>query len=96
MDLFFQSFLSFLTGLFLWGHLESMLGILEEDCSNVFAFALTVFSTTSSQESRSLPRASNWARTEGLRSSRKYQIIFSLFGVAAGSNSRRTACRCSR
>ena len=96
VDLFFESFSSFLAGLFPQGYLESISRILEEDCSNAFASALTAFSTASSQESRSLPRASNWARTEGLRPSRKYQIMISLFGVAAGSNSWRTACRCSR
>ena len=43
-----ESFLSFLTGLFPWGHLESMSRVLEEDCSNAFTFALTVFLTASS------------------------------------------------
>ena len=96
VDLFFESFSSFLAGLFPWGHLEFISRILEEDCSNAFASTLTAFLTASSQESRSLPQASNWALAEGLRPSRKYRIMISSFGVAAGSNSRRTACRCSR
>ena len=96
VDLFFlsESFSSFLAGLFSWGHLESMLWVPAEDCSNAFASALTVFSTASSQESRFLPQTSNWARTEALRPFRKYRIMISLFGVAARSNSRRTASRC--
>ena len=61
VDLFFQPefFSFFLVGLFLCGHLESMLQVLEEDCNNVFAFTLTVFLTASFQESRSRPQASN-------------------------------------
>ena len=98
IDLFFppESFSSFLTGLFPWGHLESMSQILKEDYSNAFASALTAFLTASSQESLFRPRVSNWARTEGLRLSRKYWILVSSFGMAAESNSRKTACRYSR
>ena len=98
VDLFFplEFFSSFLAGLFPRGHLESMSQVLAEDCSNAFASVLTAFLTASSQESRFLPWASNWARTESLRLFRKYWIMISSFGVAAGSNSRRTACRCSR
>ena len=61
VNLFFlpEFFSSFLAGLFPWGHLKSMLQILEEDCSNVFASALTDFSTASSQESWFQPRVSN-------------------------------------
>ena len=79
VDLFFplESFSSFF--LFFRGHLESMLRVLEEDCSIDFASALTAFSTASSQESRSRPRASNWAWMEGLRSFRKYRIMISSF-----------------
>ena len=53
VDLFFPpgSFLSFF--LFLWGHLECMSRVLEEDCSIDFASALMAFSTASSQESGS-------------------------------------------
>ena len=85
VDLFFplESFSSFPVGLFSRGHLESMLWVLADDCSNVFASALTAFSTVSSQEFRSLPWASNWARMKGLRPFRKYQIIISSFGVTA-------------
>ena len=74
VDLFFplESFSSFLVGLFPQEHLESMSRVLAEDCSNIFASALTAFSTASFQESRFLPRVSNWARTEGLRPSRNY------------------------
>ena len=92
----FRVFLFFLSSLFSWGHLESILQVLEDDYSNVFAFALTAFSTTSSQESRSQSRVSNWAQLKGLRPFRKYRIIVSLFGVVAGSNSWKTACRCSK
>ena len=42
-----ESFSSFLASLFSWGHLESILWVLEDDCSNVFISALTIFSTTS-------------------------------------------------
>ena len=61
MDLFFppESFSSFLAGRFPRGHRESMLRILEEDCSNAFASALTAFLTASSQESWFRPRVSN-------------------------------------
>ena len=74
IDLFFplESFSSFLAGLFPREYLESMSQVLAEDCSDVFASTLTAFSTASSQESRFLPRASKWARMEGLRPSRKY------------------------
>ena len=98
MDLFFisESFSSFLAGRFPREHRESMSRILEEDCNNAFTSTLTVFSTASSQESWFRPRVSNWARMEGLRPSWKYRIMVSLFRVAAGSNSRRTACRYSR
>ena len=96
VDLFFESFSSLLAALFPRGHLESMSRVLAGDCSDAFASALTAFSTASSQESRSLPRASNWARMEGLRPSRKYQIMISLLGVAAESNSWRTASKCSK
>ena len=50
VDLFFppESFSSFLAGLFSRGHLEFMLQVLAEDCSNAFTSALTVFSTASS------------------------------------------------
>ena len=98
VDLIFlpESFSSFLTGLFPQWHLESMLQILEEDCSNAFASTLTAFSTASLQESWFRPRVSNWAQTEGFRSFLKYQIMVSSFGVAVGSNSWRIACRCFR
>ena len=69
------------------GTLESISWVLEDDCSNIFAFALTAFSTASSQESSSRPRASNWAQMESLRVYQKYRIIISLFGVAAELNS---------
>ena len=61
IDLFFllKSFSSFLAGLFPREHLESISRVLAEDCSNTFTSALTAFLTASSQESRSLPRASN-------------------------------------
>ena len=74
VDLFFpsKSFFSFLAGLFLRKHLESMLQVLEEDWSIAFVSALTAFSMASSQESRSQSRVSNWAQTEGFRSSRKH------------------------
>ena len=96
VDLFFppESVSSFF--LFSWRHLESILRVLEEDCSIAFAFALTAFSTASFQKSRSRPRASNWARIEVLRLSRKYQIMISLFRMAARSKSRRTVSSCSR
>ena len=58
-----------------------------EDCSNAFASALTAFLTASFQEFWFRPRVSNWAQTEGLRPSQKYQIMVSSFGVAAESNS---------
>ena len=98
VDLFFplEFFSSFLAGLFPWGHFESMSLVLAEDCSNAFASALTAFSTAFSQESRYLPRASNWAWTESFRSFQKYRIMISSFGVAARSNSWKTACRYSR
>ena len=91
-----ESFSSFIAGLFPWGHFESISRVPEGGCSNAFASASTAFSTASSQEFSSRPRASNCARMEGLRPSRKYRIRISSFGVAAGSNSWRTACRCSR
>ena len=61
VDLFFlpESLSSFLASLFSWEHLESMSQILEVDCSNAFASALTAFSTASSQESWFQPRLSN-------------------------------------
>ena len=98
VDLFFplESFSSFLAGLLSQGHLKSMSRVLAEDCSNAFASALTAFSTASFQESRSLSQASNWARIEGLRPSRKHQIMIFSFRAVAGSNSLRTAYRCSR
>ena len=96
VDLFFESFSSLLAGLFSRGHFESMSRVLAGDCSNVFAFALTVFLTASSQESRSLPQASNWAQIEDFRPSRKYWIMISSLGVAEGSNSWKTASRCSK
>ena len=85
MDLFFppEFFSSFLAGLFPCGHLESMARVLAEDYSNAFASPLTAFLSASFQESKSLSRVSNWAQTEGLRPSRKYRIMISLFGVAA-------------
>ena len=45
VDLFFppESFFSFLVGRFPRGHRESMLRILEEDCSNAFVSTLTAF-----------------------------------------------------
>ena len=89
VDLFFlsKSFSFFLIGLFSWGHLESMSRILEEDYNNAFASPLTAFSTASFQESWFWPRLSNWARTEGFRSSWKCWILITSFGVAVGSNS---------
>ena len=61
VDLFFplESLSSFLAGLLPLGQLKSMLRVLVEDWSIAFASALTAFSTASSQESRSRPRASN-------------------------------------
>ena len=58
--LVFPEFFSyFLAGLLSWGQLKSILQILEDDCSNVFASTLTAFLTASFQESRSQPRAFN-------------------------------------
>ena len=97
VDLFFlESLSSFFVGLFPQRHLESILQMLKDDWSIAFASALMVFSTASSQESRSRPWTSIWAWTEGFRPSRKYRIMISLFGAAAGSNSWKTAYRCSR
>ena len=98
VDLFFllESLSSFLASLFPLGHLESMSRVLAEDWSIAFASALTAFSTASSQESSSLPWASNWTRMEGLRPFQKYWIMISLFGAAAESNSLGTACKCFR
>ena len=97
LNLFFlPEFFSFLAGLFSWGYLESISRVLEDDCSNAFAFVLTAFSTTSSQKSKFRPRVSNWAQTEGLRPFQNYRIMISLFGVAIGSKPWRTAYRYSR
>ena len=98
VDLFFppESFSPFLASLFPLGHLESMLRVMEKDWSIAFVSALTAFSMASSQESRSRLRVSIWARTEGFRPSRKHRIMIRPVGAALGSNSRRTACRCSR
>ena len=54
-----KSFFPFLAGLLSWGHLESISRILEADCSNALAFALTAFSMASSQEFKSCLWASN-------------------------------------
>ena len=81
---FLKSFSSFFADLLLWGHLKSISRILKNDFSNTFASSLTAFSTTSSQESSSWPRASNWAQIKDFRPSRKYWIIIFLFRVAAG------------
>ena len=96
VDLFFlpEFFLSLF--LFSWGHFESMSQVLEGDCNIAFVSALTAFLMASSQESRSRPRASNWAWIEGLRPSRKYWIMISSFEVVARSNSWKTASRYSR
>ena len=97
IDLFFSNSLSSVfAGLFPWRHLESILRVLEDNWSIVFVFTLAAFSTASSQKSRSRPRASKWVRAKGFRSFRKHWIMISLFGVAARSNSWRTACKCSR
>ena len=97
IDLFFsKSLTSFFAGLFPQGHLESILQVLEDDWSIVFASMLTAFSTAFFQKSRSRPQTSNWARTEDFRSSKNYRIMISLFGVVAESNSWRTACKCFR
>ena len=84
---FLESFSSFFVGLFPWGHLKSILKVIEADCSNVLAFTLMVFSTASSQKSKSRPRVSNCAQIEGFRPSLKYRIIIFLSGVVARSNS---------
>ena len=96
INLFFppESFSFFF--LFSRGHLESMSQVLKEDCSIAFTSALTIFLTASSQESSFQPQALNWAQTEGFRHSRKYRIMIPSFKVAKGSNSRKTASRCSR
>lgn len=48
MDFFFpEFFFCFFMGMFPWGHLESILRVLEDDCRNVFAFVLIVFSMVS-------------------------------------------------
>ena len=98
VDLFFppESFSSFLASLFPRRYLDSMSRVLAEDCSNAFASTLTAFLTASSQESRSLPWASNWAGREGFRPFQKYRIMISLFKVAVGSNSWKTTYKCSR
>lgn len=97
VDLVFsESFSSFLAGLFPWEHLESILWVLEDDCSNVFTSALTAFSTASFQESKSRPRTSNWAQTESFKPSQKYRIMISSFGIVVGLNSWKTSCRCSK
>ena len=97
VDLSFpESFSYFFTGLFPWKHLESILRVLEDDWSIVFTFALTAFFTASFQESRSRPWVSNWAEIEGLRASRRHQIMISSFGVVVRSNSRKTTYKCFR
>ena len=98
IDVFFlpESLSFFSAGLFSRRHLESMSRVLAGDCNDALASALMAFLTASSQESRSLPRASNWTRIESFRPSQKYRIMISSLGVAIGSNSWRTASRCSR
>ena len=99
-DLFFskslESLSSFLVGRWPQGHQESICRVPDGAWRLALASALTVLSTTSSQESSSRSLTSNWARIEGRRPSRKYRIMVSLLGAATESNSRRTACRCSR
>lgn len=87
VDLVFpESLFSFFIGLFSWGHLKSILQVLEADCSNVFASKLTAFLTISSLKSSSRPRVCNFAQIEGFRPFWKNRIIISLFGVVAESN----------
>ena len=73
MDLFFlDSLFSFFTGLYPWRHLASIFWLPEDNCSNTFASALTVFLIVLSQESSSWPRVSNCIRIKDLRTFQKY------------------------